>query len=227
MNEWAVVAGIVLVAASGVPGLVWRRGGPASAAALLVAGALLGISGSLRALIDPASAEPIELAWSVPAGAFHIEVDALSAMFLIQVFAIAGLSVIYGIAYWRDAPNGTKLRTFFGVMVAGMALLGCARNLVLFMTGWELMAIGAFMAITTEDDQPRVRDAGYLYIIATRVATLSVIAALALLWIALGTPELAGTLDPGAPASSGVPSAIHSSASAAITDSVATRVAMM
>jgi hydrogenase-4 component B len=199
MNEWAVVAGIVLIAASGVPGLVSRRGGVASSATLLVAGALLGIAGSLRALIDPSSAQPIELAWSVPAGAFHVEVDALSAMFLIQVFAIAGLSVIYGIAYWRDAPNGTKLRTFFGVMVAGMALLGCARNLVLFMTGWELMAIGAFMAITTEDDQPRVRDAGYLYIIATRVATLAVIAALALLWIALGTPELAGTLDPGAP----------------------------
>jgi hydrogenase-4 component B len=204
MNEWAVIAGIALIATSGVPGLASRRTGQGSAALLLVAGAVLGIAGALRALVDPASQQPIELAWSVPAGAFHVEVDALSAMFLIQVFAIAALAAIYGLAYWRGAPHGRKLRAFFGVMVAGMALLGCARNLVLFMTGWELMAIGAFMTVTTEDDQPRVRDAGYLYIIATRVATLAVIAALALLWITLGTPELVGTLDANAPAAAAI-----------------------
>jgi len=77
-------------------------------------------------------------------------------------------------------------------MVAGMAMLGVGRNAILFMAGWEVMAIGAFLSITTEDQLPWTRDVGYLYLIATRVATLCVIAALALLVVALRSSEIEG-----------------------------------
>ena len=138
----------------------------------------------------------------MPLGAFHVEVDALSAMFEIQVFLLAALGAIYALAYWRQAEhpdNGRKLRASYGVMVAGMALLGVGRNVILFMVGWEVMAIGAFLSITAEDHLPRTREVGYLYLIATRVATLCVIAAIALLVVALGTSEIEGSLDGGAP----------------------------
>jgi hydrogenase-4 component B len=210
VNEWLVVAGIALIAISGLPGL-WldrtSRRGERIAVRLVVLGAASGIVGSVRALAVPDTIDPIQIAWSIPGGSFHVEVDALSAMFVLQVFAISALAAIYGLGYWAQADHpesGRKLRAFFGLMVAGMALLGVARNLVLFMMGWELMAIGAFITITTEDDQQRVRDAGYLYLIATRVATLSVIAAFALLAIQLGNGELVGTLDADAPLSTAI-----------------------
>jgi hydrogenase-4 component B len=196
VNEWLVVIGIALAAASGVPGLAMDprgRAGERLACALIVLGAVCAITGATRALVAPETAEPIRIAWSVPAGAFHVEVDALSAIFVIQVFALAALGAIYGLAYWPQAEhraNGRKLRAFYGLTVAGMALLGVARNVVLFMVGWEVMAMGAFLSITTEDEQSRVRDVGYLYLIATRVGTLCLIAAFALLMVASGTPEL-------------------------------------
>ena len=195
MNEWLVVAGIVAVAISGLPGLVLRTRGAGErlTAGFVVAGALAAITGSLRALVAPETAAPIRLPWQVPLGSFHVELDALSAMFEIQVFLLAALGAIYALAYWRqvDHPgNGRKLRACYGLMVAGMALLGVARNAILFMAGWELMAIGAFLSITTEDDLVRTREVGTLYLIATRVATLCVIAALALLVGALDSPEI-------------------------------------
>jgi hydrogenase-4 component B len=210
MNEWLIIAGTALVAVSGLPGLVLDRRGASGeriAAGLVIAGALAGIAGSLRALIAPDTAVPIHLDWQVPLGAFHVEVDALSAMFEIQVFVLAALGAIYALAYWRQADhpdNGRKLRMSYGVMVAGMALLGVARNAILFLMGWEVMALSAFLAITTEDELPRTRDVGYLYFIATRVATLCMIAALALLVVALGSPELAGSVDAGAPLSTAI-----------------------
>jgi hydrogenase-4 component B len=210
VNEWLVVAGIALVAISGVPGLMQRRTDPTGeriACGLVVAGALAGIAGSLRALAAPWTAVPIRLGWQVPLGAFHVEVDALSAMFELQVFLLAALGSIYALSYWKQADhpdNGRKLRASYGLMVAGMALLGAGRNVILFMAGWEVMAIGAFLSITTEDQLPRTRDVGYLYLIATRIATLCVIAMLALLVVALGNPEIEGSLDAGAPLSTAI-----------------------
>ena len=200
MNEWLVVVGVVLAAISGLPGLMrdrTSRAGERIATGCMVAAAIAAITGSLRALIAPDTAVPIRLAWQVPLGAFHVEVDALSALFELQVFVLAALGSIYALAYWRqsDHPdNGRKLRASYGVMVAGMALLGIGRNVILFMAGWEIMAIGAFLSITAEDHLARTREVGYLYLVATRVATLCVIAVLALLVVALGSPELEGAL---------------------------------
>lgn len=205
MNEWLVVSGIALVALSGLPGLVLDRQGRAGerlAAGCVVAGALAGIAGAVRALVAPDTAAPIRLGWTVPLGAFHVEVDALSAMFEIQVFVLAALGSIYALAYWKQADhpdNGRKLRASYGLMVAGMALFGVGRNAILFMAGWEVMAIGAFLSITAEDQLPRTREVGYLYLIATRIATICLLAAVALLVVALGQPEIEGSLSAGAP----------------------------
>jgi len=205
VNEWLVIAAIAAFAISGLPGLLAGRTSPRGeriAVALVIAGAGAGIVGAGRALVAPETSAPILLPWSVPGGNFHVELDALSAVFVIQVCLLSALSSIYGLQYWRQADhptNGRKLRAFTGLMVAGMLLLAVARNLVLFMVGWEVMAIGAFMAVTTEDEQQRVRDAGYLYLIATRVATLAVIAAFALVAASLGSAELGGALDASTP----------------------------
>src|SRR5262249_22189571 len=156
VNEWLVVAGIAIVAVSGAA----RR--ERGWAAMMCIAAALAIAGSLFSLIAPETSSPIAPAWRPPGAPFALAgaaLSALSAMFEIEVFALAALGAIYGLGYWKQrdhAGNARKLRTFYGLMVAGMGLLGVARNLVLFMMGWEVMAIGAFMAITTEDDQVRV-----------------------------------------------------------------------
>ena len=133
-------------------------------------------------------------AWSIPGGEFRVAVDGLSALFLVPVFLISLLGNIYGLGYWKQTEhpqNGRKLRLFYGTLTAGMALLVIARNSILFLFGWEIMALSAFFLVTTEDDETEVREAGWIYLVATHVATLCLFALFALLRAASGSFALA------------------------------------
>jgi formate hydrogenlyase subunit 3/multisubunit Na+/H+ antiporter MnhD subunit len=48
-------------------------------------------------------------------------------------------------AAWLKQNDRPKLRLFYGLITAGMALLTVARNTMLFMVGWEIIAAAAFL----------------------------------------------------------------------------------
>jgi hydrogenase-4 component B len=158
----------------------------------------LGIAGALRALIVPPVGPGLDFRWPVPGAAFRIEVDSLSAMFLLQVFVISLCGAIYGLGYWKQAAhpdNGRKLRLFYGLLTASMALLVAAGNSLLFLAGWEVMALCAFLLITTADHEREVREVGYVYLVATRIGTLCLFAMFALLSVTRGSFDMSGPLD--------------------------------
>jgi hydrogenase-4 component B len=192
-----VLLGIVAAAASGVPGLLFDRKSNAGhwlTTLLAVIGASLGLMG-IGWFWATAESEPITWPWPLIAGArFSVAIDALSAIFLAPIFLISLLGAIYGLDYWRQSEhpqNGRKLRLFFGTMTAGMALLVIARDGILFLFGWEIMALSAFFLVATEDHEKEVRDASWIYLVATHVATLCLFALFALLRTASGSFVLA------------------------------------
>ena len=124
------------------------------------------------------------LPWAIPGAEFSVGIDGLSAFFLVPVFLVSLLGNIYGLGYWKQTEhpdNGRKLRLFYGTLTAGMALLVIARTASCFLFGWEIMALSAFFLVTTEDDEKEVREAGWLYLVATHTATLCLFALFALL----------------------------------------------
>jgi hydrogenase-4 component B len=198
MSELLVLLGLVLVAGSGVPGLLLSRSsllGQRLAAGLAVLGAGLGLLGVGVFWLSGVS-QRIVWPWGIlPDVAFDVEMDGLSALFLMPIFLISLLGSIYGLSYWKQTEhprNGRKLRLFYGLMTAGMALLVIARNSILFLFGWECMALSALFLVTTEDDQSDVRATGWIYLVATHVASLSLFALFALLRAVSGS----FTLDP-------------------------------
>jgi hydrogenase-4 component B len=127
-------------------------------------------------------------------------VDGLSALFLAPIYLIVPLGAVYGLRYWRAADHPTtarKLQLFYGLLPAGMATLVVARNGLLFLTGWEVMALSAFFLVSTEDHDREVRAAGWLYLVATHVSTLCLFALFALFAAASGSLSL-DRLDPAA-----------------------------
>lgn len=192
--EWLSLAAIALAALSGAPGLAFSRESRAGERIAVVTLALAcggGIAAAAWALIAPTPG--LVLHWAVPGGAIAVGIDAISAMFLLQIFVIALLGAIYGLGYWPQSAhptNGRKLRLFYGSMTAGLALVVVARNSLLFLMGWEIMALAAFFLVSTEDEQASVRQAGYVYVVATRVGTLCLFAAFALLHSAIGSFDL-------------------------------------
>ncbi|HEY6909279.1 MAG TPA: proton-conducting transporter membrane subunit [Myxococcales bacterium] len=210
MSERLTLLACALAALSGMPGLFMRREGRAGeriASALVVAAGIAGLWAAWLAVAAPSS-RGISLPWAVPGGALEIRADGLSAMFLAQIFFVSALGAIYGLSYWPQAEHprdGRKLRLFYGLLTAAMGLLVVARNGVLFLAAWEVMAIAAFLSLAAEDDKPVVREVGYVYLVATRIGTLCLFAMFALLMGATGRLHFdARGLDPRSPAGSAV-----------------------
>jgi hydrogenase-4 component B len=192
MTERLVVLGTIIVATSGLPGLLMGRNstrGQWLTTLLAALGAVLGLTGVFWFWATGIS-EPIVLPWSIPGARFSVGLDGLSAIFLMPVFLISLLGSLYGLSYWKQTEhpdNGQKLRFFYGNLTAGLSLLVIARNSILFLFGWEIMALSAFFLVTTEDDDREVREAGWLYLVATHTATLSLFALFALLYSVNGS----------------------------------------
>jgi hydrogenase-4 component B len=195
-----LLSAVAMIAASGVPGLFMDRRsmlGQYVSVLLAVTGTILGMAATVRWLAVGGDAQLL-LPWTLPGAEFHVGLDGLSAFFLFPIFLISMLGTIYGLAYWKQtehADNGRKLRLFYGLLTAGMALLVIARNGILFLYGWELMAMSAFFLVTTEDREVEVREAGWIYLVATHISTLLLFVMFALMFASAGTFELV-PLDP-------------------------------
>jgi hydrogenase-4 component B len=185
---------MVLAAASGLPALCLARSsrwGQRIATSMIGGSAIIGLIGAWLGLWAPEEGASL-LGWPA-AGDSAIGVDALSAFFLVPIFLVAGLGSIYGLGYWtqrRHPANGRKLQLFWGLLVAGMALLVVSRHAMAFLLGWEMMALAAFFLISTEDQKPECRRSGWIYLIATHVGTLSLFAMFALWRSATGSYAL-------------------------------------
>ena len=184
MSLSVILMAIVLAAASGAPGAFLSRrsvAGERIAAWIMVGGALGGLVGAGIGL-RVEEALTLNFPWSA-AGNAVVGVDALSAFFLVPVFLMGGLGSIYGLGYWpqgRHPGNGRKLRLFWGLLTAGMALLVISRHAMAFLLGWEIMALSAFFLVATEDTRDASRRAGWIYLVATHVGTLTLFGLFAL-----------------------------------------------
>jgi hydrogenase-4 component B len=186
MSLELVLAAVVLLAVSGAPGLLFHRtsvAGQKLAVLIAGAGSILGLAGAMGGFFV-GEEQRLQLAWSVPGGEFAVGLDGLSAFFLMPVFLIALLGAVFGLGYWKQADHpdtGQRLTLFYGLLAAAMALVVVARNAILFLAAWEVMALAAFFLVTTEDRDPAVRAAGWIYLVATHAGTLCLFALFALL----------------------------------------------
>lgn len=171
-----VLLGFALALLSGVPGLINRRateGGEKAATRLMIGSTLFGLAGAFGGLWC-ANEKALFVSWPI-FGKGLLTLDPLAAFFLVPVFLIGGLGAIYGLDYWpqsRHPDTGRGLRACWGFLVAGMVLLLISQHAMIFLLGWELMALAAYFLIVTEERQPECQQAGWVYLIATHTGTL-------------------------------------------------------
>ncbi len=139
------------------------------------------------ALVFLRGTDSMVLPWNVMGDPMKVAADGLSAFFIVPVLVMGALGSAYGLGYWpqsKHEDNGPSLRLFWGWAIAGMILLLLARHAVLFMMGWEIMALPAFFLVSTEHHLPEVRRAGWVYLVATHIGTLTLFAMFAFFhWI--------------------------------------------
>jgi hydrogenase-4 component B len=176
-----LLVAVICTALGGVPGLLTGRRAPLGeyiATSLHLLAALIGFTALIIQLSDGGTSQ-IDFAWSLPLGRFSVGIDDLSAIFLVPMLLIPALGSIYGLEYWKqsDHPgNAQKLRLCWGLLAAGMMMVVLARDAVLLLISWEVMALAGFILVATEDGKPEVRRAAWVYLIAAHVGALCLFA---------------------------------------------------
>ena len=185
LSLYLILGGLSMMALSGLPACLIARNsntGQGLTVALFLGGSAAGLFGTARTL-GLATPPSLNLPWGLPWGSLAVSVDPVSAIFLMLIFTIPALASVYGLGYWKQSEhekNGRRLGLSFGLLAGSMALVVVARDAVLFLVAWEIMALSAYFAATAEDDKYEVRRAGWIYLIATHIGTLVLIAMFAL-----------------------------------------------
>ena len=125
-------------------------------------------------VLSGGSVEAVRVPWPVPFGEFFLELDPLTAWFLFPTLLLSALSAIYGVGYlrsWQGRRSLGPVWFFYCLLVLGMMLVLLARNAVLFLIAWELMALASFFLVTFEHERESVQEAGWIYFVATHLGT--------------------------------------------------------
>jgi formate hydrogenlyase subunit 3/multisubunit Na+/H+ antiporter MnhD subunit len=173
----ALVLAVAFLAAGAVLALAlsaYPRASRWASLLCLSGGCATGLALALTVLAG-GEASAFRAAWSVPMGEISLALDPLSAFFLLPIFAVGLACGVYGEGYLEAAGRHLSpafVRFFFFLLIASLAVVVCARNGVLFLAGWEIMALAAFALVCAEDPEPGVRRAGLIYIICTHAGIL-------------------------------------------------------
>ncbi len=143
-----------------------------------VAGCVLGLIPSIQVLLSGQGLS-FSFPWAMPLGAFVLNIDFLSAFFLVPVFVLCALAGLYGGQYLYSYRS-THCLGFswfcFNILVGSMALVIVAANALLFLLAWELMALASFFLVIFEAKKESVRKAGWMYLITTHIGTAFLLA---------------------------------------------------
>lgn len=117
------------------------------------------------------------------------QIDGLSAFFLLAIFAVCLLAAIYSYHYMNHTEKalGTAANYFFfSLLVASMALVVVAANMITFMLAWEIMSLSSFFLVIHDHQTPENRKAGYLYFVFSHVGAMFILAAFGVLYAHTG-----------------------------------------
>ncbi len=186
----------------------WLLGERRAAGLVGLVGALAGGVAAAAAALPVLAAAPVPVwraDWSVPYGALSLRLDPLAAAFLLPVAVVGALCAVYGAGYLARShhPRGSGASfALFDLLLASMALVVTASNLVLFLSAWEFMTLASFGLVVTDHEDAAVRQAGFRYLVAAHLATAALIALFILLAAGRGTWDMGtpGALGATAPA---------------------------
>ncbi len=186
---------LLIVCGGVVPLFLWRHSSLMKlvAAAFIGGGCLLGAyDGLMQVFASQASAAQIAYLNTL---ALALRMDSLAAFFLTAIFAVSALAALYSVHYMGGTEGALRTAAqylFFSLLVAAMALVVTAANLITFILAWELMSLSSFFLVAYHYEAAENRRAGYLYLIFSQVGAMFIFAAFGLIYAHSGNLEFAG-----------------------------------
>jgi multicomponent Na+:H+ antiporter subunit D len=161
---------------------------------ILVLSAVLVVSVALLVLADADGAAAVSAGgWRVPLGIVLV-VDRLSALMLVVAATVALGVLVFAVGQGAaDGDEETPISIFhptFLVLMAGVANAFLAGDLFNLYVGFEILLTASYVLLTLGGSAPRIR-AGITYIVVSLLSSILFLAAIALVYAATGTVNMA------------------------------------
>jgi multicomponent Na+:H+ antiporter subunit D len=192
--SWTVVAPLLIVLSSLVPGLVifslreeqhWQRTTlnllGVSVKLLLVGAVIYGVSQGLEF--------EFRLPF-LPQGPLVLRADALSLQFVALSSVLWLATTVYAIGYLEDSPQRSRFFGYFSLCVSATVGVALAGNLVTFLLFYELLTLATFPLVVHRGTAIALR-AGRIYLAYTLAGGTLLLMGVALLHSLTGSPEFA------------------------------------
>lgn len=192
----ALVPLVVLVPlfAAALTLVLGRRARPQRIVAALALTVVLGISVALLVGVDAGGAVVVEAGnWATPLGIVLV-VDRLSALMLVVssvvLLAVLIFSIGQGLADGDDETPVSIYYPTYLILTTGVMVAFIAGDLFNLYVGFEILLVASYVLITLGGTRSRIR-AGITYVIVSLLSSILFLAAIGMVYGALGTVNLA------------------------------------
>jgi hydrogenase-4 component B len=175
---------VLLVGAALAVGLRSNRAAAALAISTQAIASILVVAGVAKLLGGGA---PLEHTWPWPHPidrvAFHV--DALGAFFLAWSLPMTLIGTIYAVGYlrpyWSKGRHAGPHYALLNMVSASFVVIYTTQNALVFLLGWEVAAVAAWLLVIWDYRNQKIRFAGFNYLVSTHVGLFVLVAAFMLL----------------------------------------------
>jgi hydrogenase-4 component B len=142
-----------------------------------------------------AGAPPMELSlnWPPPIERVSLHLDGLGAFFLAWSLPMTLLGTLFASGYLQPHfDKGRRGGTHFALLAIislSFVIIYSVQNALLFLLGWEIAAVAAWLLVIWDYRNQKIRFAGFNYIVSTHIGLFVLVAAFMLLHSATGSME--------------------------------------
>jgi hydrogenase-4 component B len=123
--------------------------------------------------------------WPSPIHSIAFRVDALGAFFLAWSLPMTCLGTLYAVGYlqryFREGRNGGWHFALLNLVCLSFVLIYSVQNSLVFLLGWEIAAVAAWLLVIWDYGNQKIRFAGFNYLVSTHIGLFVLVAAFMLL----------------------------------------------
>jgi hydrogenase-4 component B len=142
-------------------------------------GCVIALISAAGVLLSGQPRQVADEAWSLPGWVWHLELDSLSAWFVVPVFfcgfcqMLALGSLVPGQPRWMDRAGWLWWNVC--ALLGGMLVVLTAHNVAVWLFAWEVMSLALYLLMTLDVRDAAAARAGWSYLVATHLATAAIL----------------------------------------------------
>jgi hydrogenase-4 component B len=166
---------------------LWLRSNRAAAAVTLVTQLIASglVLGGVSDLLGGGPCLELTWSWPLPIDRIAFRVDALSAFFLAWSLPMTLVGTIYAVGYlqpyYAKGRHGGPHYALLNMISLSFVLIYTTHNALVFLLGWEIAAVAAWLLVIWDYRSQKIRFAGFNYLVSTHVGLFVLVAAFMLL----------------------------------------------